>query len=140
MERIQKNHIIVQQSIIHKKTIKGLTHKVFHINTGTRIFSSDCCIIVYKIATARNPHHPEKIRADTAAGNHHKNGPRYGIISNNHANIARVHFWGILIPNNSNAHSHRYDIIHMNTHKKSWLCNRVVIPEYAASILGNMFV
>ena len=87
-----------------------------------------------------HPHHPEKIRADTAAGNHHKNGPRYGIISNNHANIARVHFWGILIPNNSNAHSHKYDIIHMNTHKKSWLFNQVVIPEYAASILGNMFV
>jgi hypothetical protein len=84
--------MIVPQSIIHKNTIKGLTHSVFHINTGTRTFSSDCCIIVYKIATAMNPHHPEKIRADTAAGNHHKNGPRYGIISNNHANIARVHF------------------------------------------------
>ena len=90
--RIQKNHIIVPQSIMHKKIIRGLTHKVFHISTGTRIFSSDCCITVYKIATAINPHHQEKISADTAAGSHHRNGPRYGIISNSHANIARVHF------------------------------------------------
>jgi hypothetical protein len=29
---------------------------------------------------------------DIAAGSHHKNGPRYGTISNNPANMARVHF------------------------------------------------
>ena len=115
----QKNHIIVPQSIIHKKTTNGLTHKVFHIRTGTKIFSSDCCMIVYRIHTARNPHHPENISAEIAAGNHHKNGQRYGTISNNHANMARVHFCGILIPNISKTHSHRYDIIHINTHKKS---------------------
>jgi hypothetical protein len=49
-------------------------------------------MIVYTIITAKNPHQPEKISADTAAGIPHKNGPRYGIISNNPANIARVHF------------------------------------------------
>ena len=90
--------------------------------------------------TAKTPHHPENMRADIAAGKHQRNGPIYGIISNNHANIARVHFWGILIPNNSSAHSHKYDIIHMNMHKNSWLFSRVVIPEYAASILGKTFV
>ena len=74
------------------KTIKGLIHKVFHIRTGTNIFSSDCCIIVYKIQTAKNPHRHENISAEIAAGNHHKNGQIYGTISNNHANIARVHF------------------------------------------------
>jgi hypothetical protein len=77
---------------MHKKTISGLTHKVFHIKIGTSNFSSDCCINKYTIPTARNPHPPENIRADIAAGNPHKNGPRYGIISNSHANIARVHF------------------------------------------------
>ena len=80
------------------------------------------------------------MRADIAAGKHHKKGPMYGIISNNQANIARVHFWGILIPNNSKIRSHKYDIIQMNIHKKSWLFNRVVIPEYAASILGRTLV
>ena len=54
-----------------------------------------------------------------AAGNHHKNGQIYGTISNNHANMARVHFCGILIPNISKTRSQRYDIIHINTHKKS---------------------
>lgn len=90
--RTQKNHIIVPHSIMHINTIRGLTHNVFHINTGTKNFSSDCWINVYKIITARNHRHPENMSADIAAGNHHKNGPRYGIISNNHANIARVHF------------------------------------------------
>ena len=77
---------------MHKNTIRGLTHRVFHINIGTNIFSSDCWIIMYKITTAKNHHHQENIRADMAAGSHHKNGPRYGIISNKPANIARVHF------------------------------------------------
>ena len=49
-------------------------------------------MIVYKITTAKNHRHQENIRADIAAGSHHKNGPRYGIISNKPANIARVHF------------------------------------------------
>jgi hypothetical protein len=74
------------------KTTKGLTHNVFHIITGTNNFSSDCWIIVYKIITARNPHHPENISAEMAAGSHPRNGPIYGIISNIHANIARVNF------------------------------------------------
>lgn len=87
-------------------TIKGLTHKLFHINTGTSNFSSDCCIIVYNIITAKTPHHHEKIKAETVAGTAHKNGPRYGIISNNHANKASVAFCGILIQNNSNIRSH----------------------------------
>ena len=73
-------------------TTKGLTHKVFHIKTGTNIFSSDCWIIVYKIQTAKNPRHQEKIKAEIAAGNPHKKGPIYGTISNSHANIASVHF------------------------------------------------
>jgi hypothetical protein len=90
--RTPKNHIIVPHNIIHKKTTKGLTHNVFHIIIGTNNFSSDCWIIVYRIMTARNHHHPEKIKADIAAGNHHKNGQIYGIISNKPANIARVHF------------------------------------------------
>ena len=124
-----KNHIIVPHRIIHINTTNGLTHKVLHISTGTKSFSSDCWIIVYKIITAKNHHHHVKIKADTAAGSHHKNGPRYGIISNNPANIARVHFWGTLIPNNSSIRSHKYDINHMNTHRKSWFFNRVVIPE-----------
>ena len=69
-----KNHIIVPHKIIHMNTTKGLTHKVFHINTGTRIFSSDCWIIMYRIITARNHHHPENMRAEIAAGIHHRNG------------------------------------------------------------------
>ena len=84
--------MIVPHNIMHINTTRGLTHKVFHINTGTRSFSSDCWIIVYRIITARNHHHPENIRADIAAGSHHKNGHKYGIISNNQANIANVHF------------------------------------------------
>ena len=62
-------------------------------------------MIVYKITTARNHRHQENIRADIAAGSHHKNGPRYGIISNKPANIARVHFWGMLMLNNSKIHN-----------------------------------
>ena len=89
---------------------------------------------------ANSPRQPENIMTEIAAGKHHKNGQMYGIISNSHANIARVHFWGILIPNNSRARSHKYDIIHINMHKKSWLFNRVVIPEYARSILGSILV
>jgi hypothetical protein len=77
---------------MHIKTTNGLIHRVFHIKTGTRIFSSDCWIIVYKIQTAKNPHHHENMRAEIAAGNHHKNGQIYGTISNNPANMARVHF------------------------------------------------
>jgi hypothetical protein len=46
----------------------------------------------------------------------------------------------MLIPNISSIRNQRYDIIHMNTHKKSWLFNQVVIHEYAVSILGNTFV
>ena len=87
-------------------TTSGLTHRVFHINTGTSSFSSDCWIIVYRIITASTPHRPENIRADTAAGIAHKNGPRYGIISNNHANTDRVAFCGILIQNISKIRSH----------------------------------
>ena len=86
----QKNHIIVPHRRIHMNTIKGLTHSVFHIKTGTKNFSSDCCIIVYSITTARTHHRPANIKAETAAGTAHKNGPRYGIISNNHAKIASV--------------------------------------------------
>ena len=41
----QKNHIIVPKSIIHINTTSGLTPRVFHIKTGTRNFSSDCCIM-----------------------------------------------------------------------------------------------
>ena len=63
----QKNHIIVPHNIIHKNTSNGLTHKVFHIKTGTKNFSSDCWIIVYKITTAKNHHPPENIRAEIAA-------------------------------------------------------------------------
>jgi hypothetical protein len=74
------------------KTIKGLIHKVFHINTGTNIFSSDCWIITYRIQTAKNPRHHENKRAEIAAANHHNIGQRYGTISNKPANIARVHF------------------------------------------------
>lgn len=59
------------------------------------------------------------MKADIAAGSHHKNGPRYGIISNSQANIAKVHFCGMLIPKISKTRSQMYDIIHMNTHKKS---------------------
>lgn len=95
---------------------------------------------MYKIITAKNPHHPENMKADMAAGKHHKNGQRYGIISNNPANMASVHFWGTLMPNNSRARNHKYDIIHMKRHKKSWLFNRVVIPEYAESILGKTYL
>lgn len=138
--RTHKNHIIVPQSIIHIKTIKGLTHRVFHITTGTKIFSSDCWIITYKTITANNPHHHENMKADIAAGKHHKKGPRYGIISNNPANIASVHFWGTLMLNNSKTHNHRYDITQIKRHKKSWLFNRVVIPEYAESILGRTYL
>ncbi|MBO7094917.1 hypothetical protein J6V86_01735 [bacterium] len=47
---------------------------------------------MYKIATARTHHRPANIKAETAAGIAHKNGPRYGIISNNHANTAKVAF------------------------------------------------
>jgi hypothetical protein len=104
---------------MHIKTIRGLTHKVFPINIGTNIFSSDCWIIVYKITTARNHRHQENISADIAAGSHHKNGPRYGIISNKPANIARVHFCGMLILNNSKIRNQAYDIIQINKHKKS---------------------
>ena len=100
-------------------TIKGLTHNVFHINTGTSSFSSDCCIIVYNIITAKTHHHHAKINADTAAGIAHKNGQIYGIISNNHANTANVAFCGILIPNNSNIRNHAYEDNHINRHKKS---------------------
>ena len=74
------------------KTTRGLIHKVFHIKNGTSIFSSDCWIIVYNIQTARNHHHHENMSAEIAAGNHHKNGQIYGTISNNHANMAKVHF------------------------------------------------
>ena len=100
-------------------TTKGLIHRVFHIKTGTNIFSSDCWIIVYKIQTAKNPHHHENMSAEIAAGNHHKNGQIYGTISNNPANIARVHFCGILMPNISKIRNQRYDIIHINTQRKS---------------------
>jgi hypothetical protein len=86
-------------------TIRGLTHSVFHINTGTKNFSSDCWIIVYNITTARTHHRPANTKAETAAGIAHKNGPRYGIISNNHANTANVAFCGMLIQNNSNIRS-----------------------------------
>lgn len=130
---------MVPHNIIHKKTSNGLTHKVFHMKTGTKIFSSDCWIIVYNIHTARNPRNQDDIKAKIAAGSHHKNGQIYGTISNNPANIARVHFWGTLILNNSKNCSHIYDIIHINTHRKSWLFNRVVIHEYAKSILGITF-
>ena len=47
---------------------------------------------MYRIQTAKNHHHHENISAETAAGNHHKNGQIYGTISNNQASIARVHF------------------------------------------------
>ena len=104
--KTQKNHIIVPHNNIHINTTRGLTHKVFHINTGTSNFSSDCCIIVYNIITAKTHHHHEKINADTAAGMAHKNGQIYGIISNNQANTASVAFCGILIQNNSNIQSH----------------------------------
>ena len=57
-------------------TINGLTPRVFHIKTGTKNFSSDCWIIIYKITTAKNHHHPENIRTDIAAGIHHRKGPR----------------------------------------------------------------
>ena len=73
---IPKNHIIVPHSSIQINTNSGLTHRVFHIKTGTKNFSSDCWIITYRIHTARNPRHPENISADIAAGNPHKNGPR----------------------------------------------------------------
>jgi hypothetical protein len=102
----QKNHIIVPHSNIHMNTIKGLSHNVFHINTGTKNFSSDCCIIVYSIITAKTHHRPVNIRAETAAGIAHRNGQRYGMISNSHANIAKVVFSGILIQNNSNIRNH----------------------------------
>lgn len=87
-----KNPIIVQHNIMHINTTRGLTHKLFHMRTGTNIFSSDCWIIIYKIITARNHHQPENIRAEIAAGIHHKNGQTYGIISNIHASTARVSF------------------------------------------------
>ena len=102
----QKNHIIVQHNNIHMNTIKGLTHSVFHMNTGTRNFSSVCWIIVYNMIMAKTHRHPANIKAETAAGIAHKNGPRYGIISNNHANTANVAFWGILIQNISNIRNH----------------------------------
>ena len=136
-KRTQKNHIIVPHSKIHMNTTNGLTHNVFHINTGTKNFSSDCCIIVYSIITAKTHHRPANIKAETAAGIAPKNGPRYGMISNNHASTANVAFWGILIQNISNIRSHAYDAIHINRHKKSWLFNHLVIPEYAASILDQ---
>ena len=102
----QKNHIIVPHSNMHMNTIKGLTHNVFHINTGTNNFSSDCCIMVYSITTAKTHHQPANISADMAAGIAHKNGPRYGIISNNHANTANVAFSGMLIQNSSSTRNH----------------------------------
>ena len=101
-----KNHIIVQHISIHINTTNGLTHSVFHINTGTKNFSSDCWIIVYNIITARTHHRPVKTKAETAAGIAHKNGPMYGLISNNHANTAKVAFCGMLIQNNSSIRSH----------------------------------
>jgi hypothetical protein len=91
---------------MHINTTRGLTHNVFHINTGTSNFSSVCCIIVYNIITANTPHRHANIKAETAAGAAHKNGPRYGIISNNPANTAKVAFCGMLIQNNSKIQSH----------------------------------
>jgi len=135
--KTQKNHIIVQHSSMHINTTRGLTHRVFHMNTGTNNFSSDCCIIVYRIIIAKTHHRPVNIKADTPAGIAPKNGPRYGMISNNHANTDRVPFCGMLIQNNSNIRSHAYDANHMNRHRKSWLFNHLVIPEYAASILAR---
>lgn len=92
-----KNHIILQHKSIQTNTSNGLTHKVFHMITGTNNFSSVCWITVYKIITAKTPRRPEKIKAEIAAGAAHRNGQIYGIISNSHANRANVHFWGIEI-------------------------------------------
>lgn len=97
----------------------GLTHRDFHIITGTRNFSSHCWIIKYNRQTARNHRHPENISAETAAGSHHRNGHTYGIISNNHANKASVHFCGMLIPNTSSNRSQMYDATQINKHKNS---------------------
>jgi hypothetical protein len=110
--------MMVQNSSIQINITRGLTHRDFHIITGTRNFSSHCCIIRYSIHTARNPHHHENISAEIAAGNHQRNGQTYGIISNNPANRASVHFCGMLIPNNSSIHNQMYDIIQINKHRK----------------------
>ena len=67
---------MVPQSNIQMNTTKGLTHNVFHMNTGTRSFSSVCWMIVYSIITAKTHRRPVNIRPDTAAGIAHKNGPR----------------------------------------------------------------
>ena len=56
--------------------------------------------------TASTHHRHVNINAETVAGTAPKNGPRYGIISNNQANTANVAFCGILIQNNSNIQSH----------------------------------
>ena len=111
--------MIVQNNSMQIKITRGLTHRDFHIITGTRNFSSHCCIIRYNRQTARNHHHHENISAEIAAGNHHRNGQMYGIISNSPASRARVHFCGMLMPNNSNNRSQRYDIIQINRHRKS---------------------
>lgn len=110
---------MVQNNNMQIKITRGLTHRDFHIITGTRNFSSHCCMIRYNRQTAKNHHHHENISAEMAAGNHHRNGQIYGMISNNPANKASVHFCGMLIPNNSSIRNQMYDIIHINTHKKS---------------------
>ena len=64
----QKTPMMLPQSRIDTKTNKGLTHNVFHIMTGTKNFSSNCCMIVYKMIIAKTPRRPEKINQDIAAG------------------------------------------------------------------------
>jgi len=105
--KTQKNHIMLPHNRMQTNTSNGLTPRVFHIITGTKNFSSDCCIIVYRITMAKTPRRHVNIRAETAAGVAHKNGPRYGIISNNHASKASVHFCGIENPIRSNIRNPR---------------------------------
>lgn len=133
-----KNPIILQHRSIQTKTSKGLTHKAFHIIIGTKNFSSVCCMIVYKIITAKTHRHPENIKAETAAGAAHKNGQMYGMISKSHANRANVHFWGIEIQIRSKIHKPKYDVSPIKIQRKIWLFNQLAIHEYAASILARL--
>ena len=103
----QNNPMIQPQNIMHTNTSRGLTHRDFPMITGTRNFSSHCWIIVYKIIIANTPHRPENISADIAAGKAQSHGHKYGIISNNPAISANVHFWGMLTQKSSKIRNHK---------------------------------
>jgi hypothetical protein len=113
------NHMINDPTIILIKITTGLTPKVLFISRGIKTLFSNHWMRITIPITISNPGSPKCTNATMAAIDHHRIGPKYGMISVTAAINARDSICGKGIPKSPRIQNENNIAAPIKTHKKS---------------------